>query len=107
MRARSCPTSRPSISESCLEGTPHINGRRIFSSVDRLDGHQYAHLRGDLNHPSVSRQARSSVVQSGGAVAFHWMRILLPPEDSNSITHSSSCEWDCATSSTNAGLVAL
>ena len=24
-------------------------------------------------------------------MAFHWMRILLPPRDSNSITYSSSC----------------
>jgi hypothetical protein len=76
-------------------------------SVDRSDGHQHAHLRRDLNHPSVSRQARSRVVQSGGTVAFHWIRILLPLEDSNSITHSSSCARDGATSSTNAGLVAF
>jgi hypothetical protein len=67
-----------------------------FSSVDCLDGNQHAHLRRDLNHPSVSRQARSRIVQSGGAVAFHSIRILLPPEDAKSITHSSSSARDGA-----------
>jgi hypothetical protein len=42
-----------------------------FSSIDRLDGHQHAHLRCDLNHLSASRQARSRLIQSGGAAAFH------------------------------------
>ena len=88
-------------------GTPHIIGQRIISSIDCVDGHQHAHLRRDLNHPSVSRHARSKVVQSGRAAAFHWMRILLPPRDSNSITHSSSCARAGATNSTNAGLVAF
>src|SRR6266849_3838027 len=40
-----------------------------------------AHLGGDLNHPSTSRQARSRLAQSGGTGAFHWMRILAPRED--------------------------
>jgi hypothetical protein len=40
-----------------------------------------------MNHRSASRQARSSPVQSGGAAFFQWMRILLPPADSNSMTH--------------------
>src|SRR5271169_63150 len=80
-------------------------GERIdsLSSVHRFDRHQYAHLRRDLNHLSASRQARSRLVQSGGAVVFHWMRILLPPEDSTSITHSSRVAGCGAISSTNAG----
>jgi hypothetical protein len=36
-----------------------------FSSIDRLDGHQHAHLRRGLNHCSVPRQARSNAAQSG------------------------------------------
>jgi hypothetical protein len=42
--------------------------------IDRLDSHQHAHLRGDLDHLLASRQARSRFVQSGGAVVFHWIR---------------------------------
>src|SRR5205807_9142589 len=42
-----------------------------LSSIDRLDGHQHAHLSGDLNHLSASRQARSRLPQSGGAAVFH------------------------------------
>jgi hypothetical protein len=33
-----------------------------------------------MNHPSVFRQARSRLAQSGGADAFHRMRILAPLE---------------------------
>src|ERR1700674_5588332 len=78
-----------------------------LSSIDRLDGHQHAHLSGDLNHLSASRQARTRFAQSGGVAVFHWIRILLPPEDSKSITHSSSCARSGPISSTNAGLVAF
>ena len=95
--------SRPSVSESCREVTPHINGRRIFSSIHRFDSHQHAHLRCDLNHRSASRQARSRLPQSGGAVVFQWIRILLPPADSNSMMHPGSATGNGAMSSTNPG----
>src|ERR1022692_2980551 len=100
----------------------HTPGKRILSefllaeprqrinalaSINGFDRHQHPHLGGDLDHLSAFRQARSRLVQSGGAAVFHWIRILLPPEDSNSITHSSSCAWSGAISSTNAGLVAF
>ena len=35
-------------------------------------------LRGDLNHPSISRQAHTRLTQSGGVDAFHWIRIFRP-----------------------------
>ena len=38
--------------------------------IDWLDRHQNPHGSGDLNHLSVSRQACSRLVQSGGVVAF-------------------------------------
>jgi hypothetical protein len=46
-------------------------------TIHGFDGHQHAHLRRDLDHPSVSRQARSKLAQSGGAAAFQLMRILV------------------------------
>jgi hypothetical protein len=46
--------------------------------INSLHRHQNSYLCCDLNHPSISRQARSKLTQSGGAVAFHWMRILRP-----------------------------
>ena len=82
-------------------------GVNAFSSVDRLNGDQHAHLRGDLNHRSTSRQTRNKLAQSGGAAAFHWMRILPPPGDSNSMTQPSSTAERGATSSTKAGLGAF
>src|ERR1039457_268304 len=100
----------------------HTSGKRILrqfllaeprqrvyalSSIDRLDGHEHTHLRRELNHLSASRQARSRLVQSGGAAAFHWMRTLPPLKDSNSMTHSRSVAPCGAISSTNAGLVAF
>src|ERR1039457_1883476 len=100
----------------------HTSGKRILrqfllaesrqrvdalSSIDRLDGHEHAHLRRDLNHLSASRQARSRLIQSGGAAAFHWMRTLPPLKDSNSMTHSPCVEACGAISSTNAGLLAF
>jgi len=128
-KAVSVPASIPAVIAEQPDRGPaaaakheHTPGKRILgefllaesrqridalSSIDCLDGHQHAHLRRDLNHPSVSRHACSKVVQSGGAAAFHWMRILLPPGDSNSIAHSSSGARDGATNSTNAGLVAF
>jgi hypothetical protein len=42
-----------------------------------------------------------------GAVDFHWIRILFPPQDSNSIPYSSGVVQPGAMSSTKAGLVAL
>ena len=56
-------------------------GVNTFSSIDRLNRYQHAHLRGDLDHPCISCQARSRLVQSGGTDAFHWMRTLPPAGD--------------------------
>ncbi len=75
-----------------------------LAAVHRLNRHQHAHLRRDLDHPWVSRQARSKPVQSGGTAAFHWIRILPPPGDSNSMTHSGNTAAPAPISSTNAGL---
>src|SRR5262252_5732687 len=77
-----------SFSSSATEETPHIYGRRIFAAVHRFNRHQHAHLWGDLNHACVSRQARSRLVQSSETAAFHWVRILPPLADSNSMMHS-------------------
>jgi hypothetical protein len=52
----------------------------------------------------IAAQARSRLAQSGGAVAFHWIRIFAPREESNSMTHSSSGAGWGVISSTNAGL---
>src|SRR5262245_10590403 len=81
-------------------------GERIdaFASVYWLNSDQHTHLRRDLNHLSASRQARNRLVQSGCLPAFHWIRILWPAEDSNSIMHSPSREDAGAINSTNAGL---
>ena len=59
-----------------------------FPGINGFDCNQDTELRGDLNHPCVSRQARSRLAKSGGTAAFHWIRILLPVADSNSMTHS-------------------
>jgi hypothetical protein len=56
---------------------------------------------------AVGSVADVADTQSRGADAFHWIRILLPLADSNSITHSSRAFARGAVSSTNAGLVAL
>src|SRR6266446_2947552 len=122
------PVSLPVIAEQSDRGSTaapkheHTAGKRIrcqflltepcesvyaLSTIDRLDGHQHPHLRRDLNHLSASRQARSRLVQSGAAAAFHWMRTLPPRKDSNSITHSFSVAACGAISSTNAGLLAF
>src|SRR5208282_28277 len=84
-------------------------GQRVnaLAEIDRLHRHQNPHLRRDLNHPSVSRQTRSRLAQSGGVDAFHWMRIFAPREDSNSMTHSSSAAGGGVISSTNAARVAF
>jgi hypothetical protein len=76
-------------------------GTRNFTDSHR---HQNPHLRRDLNHPSASLQARSRLGQSGGPVAFHWMRIFVPREDSNSTIHASTVFGCGAISSTNAAL---
>jgi hypothetical protein len=78
-----------------------------ISEIDRLDRHQNAYLRSDLNHLSVSRQARRRFAQSGEAVVLHWMRILLPPEDSSSTTNASGSAAAGTINSTNAGFVAF
>jgi len=78
-----------------------------FPAVNRLYRNQNPYLRRDLNHPSASRQARSRLIQSGGAEAFHWMCILCPLGHSKSIAHSCCAIAGGAVSSTNAVLVAL
>src|ERR1039457_5165579 len=98
----------------------HTSGKRILrqfllaeprqrvyalSSIDRLDGHEHTHLRRELNHLSASRQARSRLVQSGGAAAFHWMRTLPPLKDSNPMSHLPTAPPSGATRPRNAGLV--
>src|SRR5436309_1759398 len=83
------------------------DGVDTLSSINSLHRNQNTDLRRDLNHPSISRQARNRLTQSGGADAFHWMRILRPLGHSKSMAHSSSGAACGAVSSTNAGLVAL
>jgi hypothetical protein len=66
----------------------HASGKRVLgellpaqarqridalSSVHGLDGHQHAHLRGDLNHRSESRQARRRLVQFGAPRIPNWI----------------------------------
>jgi hypothetical protein len=92
---------------SSIQTTPHISGQRIISPVDSIDRDQHAHLWRDLNHLSVSRQARSKLIQSGAVAAFHWMHTLPPRNDSNSIEHSPCIAAGVAISSTNAGLRAF
>jgi len=74
---RSSPTacrpfhrSRTACSSSAIEETPHINGRRIFPEVHRLDGGQDAHLRCDLQHGSA-RDSADHGRQSGWRHALH------------------------------------
>src|SRR6266511_968507 len=78
-----------------------------LAAVHGFNRHQHAHLRGDLDHPWISCQARSTLAQSGGTAAFHWTRILPPPADSNSITHSGKLAVPLPISSTNAGLLSF
>jgi hypothetical protein len=42
-----------------------------LASIDRLNRHQYAHLRRDVDHRSASRHARRRLVQSGAEEPFH------------------------------------
>jgi hypothetical protein len=79
------------------------DGLYTLSSINRLDRNQNPYLRRDLDHPSLSRQARSRRIQSGGADGFHGMRILRPLGHSKSIAHSSSGVACGAVRSTNAG----
>src|ERR1017187_3081568 len=46
-------------------------GINALTPVNRLDRHQHAHLRRDMDHRSDSRQARSSIAQSGVEEPFH------------------------------------
>ena len=89
------------ISKSTLRETPHIHGRRIFSSMHRFDRHQNLHLGHDLNHCD-SQNARLSPLRSGAVVPFHSMRSL-PRRPSNSIKHSDRPTAGDVISSTNAG----
>jgi hypothetical protein len=100
--------SRTRIPEFRCGPTPHIHGRRIFAAIDCFNGNQDAHLGSDLNHLfSLSRQARSRLLQSGGVLLFHRMRILLPVADSTSMTHSSNGAGTGEISSTKVGLGCL
>src|SRR6478672_5164741 len=78
-----------------------------LSSINRLDRNQNSYLCSDLNHPSISRQARSKPTQSGGADAFQWMRILRPLGHSKSMAYLANGTAGGAVSSTNVGLLAL
>src|SRR6202040_406764 len=78
-----------------------------FSSINSLHRNQNSYLCSDLNHPSISRQARSKLTQSGGADAFHWMRILRPLGHSKSMAYSVNGTACGAVSSTNVALLAL
>src|SRR5271166_4477944 len=82
------------------------SGKRVdaLSSIHGFDRHQDAHLRRNLDH-ARSHNYRLSPARSGAVVPFHWIRILLPAEDSNSITHFPTVAVaGCAEiSSTNAG----
>src|SRR5579863_7985760 len=82
-------------------------GVDALSSINRLDRNQNSYLGSDLNHPSISRQARSRLTQSGGPDAFHWMRILRPLGHSKSTAYSANGSTCGAVSSTNVGLLAL
>jgi len=42
-----------------------------FAPVNRLNRHQHAHLRRDMDHRSASRQARRRLAQSGEVEPFH------------------------------------
>src|SRR5450631_3561537 len=46
-------------------------GINALTPVNRLDRHQHAHLRRDMDHRSDSRQARNRLIQSGAVDAFH------------------------------------
>jgi hypothetical protein len=74
-----------------------------LSSINSLHRNQNTYVRRDLNHPSISRQARRRLTQSRGADPFHWIRILPPLADSNSIMQPFSGGVRGALSSTNAG----
>jgi hypothetical protein len=90
------------ILESCLRDTPHINGRRIFPSINGLDGNQNANLRRDLNQAPGSQKARLRPARSGAVVPFHAIRIR-PRGPSTSIVHSRVAADSRAISSTKAG----
>src|SRR6266700_1798902 len=80
-------------------------GIDTLTSIHRLDRHQHAHLRRDLDHRSALRQARSNAAQSGGVGVLQWIRSLAPRADSNSITYSSILSPATPISSTNLGCV--
>jgi hypothetical protein len=78
-----------------------------LSSIDSAHSNQNSYLWRDPNHPSISRPARSKLTQSGGADAFHWMRILRPLGHSQSMAYSANGNACGAVSSTKLGLLAL
>jgi len=43
------------------------------SAVDRLDRHQYAHLRRDLDQDATSHNARLSPARSDVEASFNWI----------------------------------
>jgi len=51
--------------------TPHINGRRIFPPVDRLDGHQDTDLRCDLDQDATSHKTRLRPTRPDTVALFH------------------------------------
>src|SRR5580658_5591233 len=83
------------------------DGVDTLSSINRLDRNQNSDLGSDLNHPSISRQARSKLTQSGGPDALHCMRILWPLGHSKSMAYSANGTACGSVSSTNVALLAL
>src|ERR1035437_3738500 len=88
----------------CLKRVLAQPGERVdaLPAIDRLDRHQDAHLRCDLDHAD-SHSVRLSPARSGTAAPFHWMRIL-PRGPSNSMTHSVELTaWGATNSKKSAG----
>src|SRR6185369_11041907 len=100
MRVRSRPTKQSFNLEALSEGTPHINGRRIFPAVDRLDRNQDTHMRRDLDQDTASHNAWPHPARSDAETPFNWIRIV-PRRPSSSIVHSGTGRG--VRSSTNAG----
>jgi len=106
LRHRACAPADVAVATAQVTGSRGECQTRYRPALrpHQVNGYQHVHLRRDLNHPPASRQARNRLAQPGGVAAFHWMRILLPPADSNSMTDSSSATGCGVISSTNTRL---
>jgi hypothetical protein len=101
MRVRSRPTKQSFNLEALSEGTPHINGRRIFSSINGFDRNQNTYLRRDLNQPATSHRARLRPAKSAAVAPLQWIRSL-PWRPSSFSVYSGSPEHPDDINSTNA-----